>query len=319
MMESISPRTRSLLRQAEKIAQSGKRTAAVKLYRQILDEAPQTVQAWTGLSDILRNREEKETALLRALEIAPDDDEAKRKLAILRGEIAEEIEEDEAPKEEAEEAEKSADIVESPHGNGDTHGSIENSQPLAEVTAFDQGAENVKVAAEDAHQLEVVGEVLFCANHPNRETHLRCNKCGKPICSSCAQRTPVGYRCPECIREHEEVFFTATIVDYVVAILIALPLSIIAGAIATRIGFLVIFLAAAAGSLIGRLVFQAVRRRRGRWLPLVVGGIVVLGGLIPATPFLLGLMTGQFLLSIQLLWTGIYVVMAAGAAYYQMR
>ena len=37
-------------------------------------------------------------------------------------------------------------------------------------------------------------ESLTCANHPDRETLLRCNKCGKPICISCAVRTPVGYR-----------------------------------------------------------------------------------------------------------------------------
>ncbi|MQC24840.1 MAG: hypothetical protein DWG81_02705, partial [Chloroflexi bacterium] len=34
----------------------------------------------------------------------------------------------------------------------------------------------------------VAGE--FCANHPDRPTALRCNKCAKPICPGCALHTP---------------------------------------------------------------------------------------------------------------------------------
>src|SRR4030043_298820 len=51
--------------------------------------------------------------------------------------------------------------------------------------------------------------VLTCANHPNRETSLRCKRCNKPICSSCAVLTPVGYRCRECVRGQQATFDTA--------------------------------------------------------------------------------------------------------------
>src|SRR5918998_2748126 len=37
-----------------------------------------------------------------------------------------------------------------------------------------------------------------CADHPDVETRLRCSRCGKPICSRCGVRTPVGMRCPDC-------------------------------------------------------------------------------------------------------------------------
>lgn len=37
-----------------------------------------------------------------------------------------------------------------------------------------------------------------CSYHPNVMTGLRCSRCGKPICPSCAVRTPVGLRCPDC-------------------------------------------------------------------------------------------------------------------------
>src|SRR4030043_252957 len=51
--------------------------------------------------------------------------------------------------------------------------------------------------------------VLTCANHPNRETSLRCKRCNKPICASCAVLTPVGYRCRECVRGQQATFDTA--------------------------------------------------------------------------------------------------------------
>ena len=48
-----------------------------------------------------------------------------------------------------------------------------------------------------------------CANHPNRETMLRCNKCEKPICLQCAVLTEVGYRCKECVRGQQALYFNA--------------------------------------------------------------------------------------------------------------
>ncbi len=325
-METLSPRIRSILRQADKVAASGKRSASTKLYRQIIDEAPETVGAWVGLAGVLRNQEEKEAALQKALELDPENAAATRALAILNGEIPDEpeiIESDEVPEEapvDEQVSQELADDVSIAAEETETEfmASDQTNEMRSAEIVEDAGAD-VGAIEEDEHTLEYVGKVLHCANHPNRETHLRCNKCGKPICTSCAKRTPVGYRCPECIREHEENFYSATPLDYFIAVLIALPLSIVAGYIATLVGFFVIFLAAAAGSLIGRLVFRAVGRRRGRWLPQLVGVIVVIGGILPATPYLLGILFGSFGLSLGLLWSGIYIVMASGAAYYQMR
>jgi hypothetical protein len=39
---------------------------------------------------------------------------------------------------------------------------------------------------------------LYCANHPNEETYVRCSRCEKPICARCRVRTPVGFRCFDC-------------------------------------------------------------------------------------------------------------------------
>ena len=87
----------------------------------------------------------------------------------------------------------------------------------------------------------------FCANHPDRPTALRCNKCAKPICPGCALHTPVGYRCPQCVRGQQAVFETAHWYDYVTAAATALVLSGLAGVLLSRLGWLLIFLAPTAG------------------------------------------------------------------------
>lgn len=151
-----------------------------------------------------------------------------------------------------------------------------------------------KLAERDGHLAPVeAGEegLLFCYRHPETETGLRCNRCGKPICVKCAHRTPVGFRCPDCIREHQAKFYTGTNLDYVVAGVIALPLSLIVAALFTfvlrGIGFfswlIAFFLAPLAAGFIAEAVRWAVRRRRSRYLAHVVAGSLVLTTL----PFLL--------------------------------
>jgi membrane associated rhomboid family serine protease len=40
-----------------------------------------------------------------------------------------------------------------------------------------------------------------CYRHPNRETFVKCQRCGRPICGQCQTIAPVGVHCPECVRE----------------------------------------------------------------------------------------------------------------------
>jgi membrane associated rhomboid family serine protease len=40
-----------------------------------------------------------------------------------------------------------------------------------------------------------------CYRHPDRETFVRCQRCGRPICGQCQTLAPVGVHCPECVRE----------------------------------------------------------------------------------------------------------------------
>lgn len=313
-MEHDSPRIRTLQRQADRVAASGKRAAAEKLYRQIIEEAPDHAPAWTGLAQVVRDPAERESAYRQALQLDADNGEALAGLARIRGEELPRTTASEAVKPKAAEAGKSRTDGVSSNERQPSGGVKAENKPSTPPSATE-----LQPAGDhpgESHEVQSVegAEVLYCANHPHRETHLRCNKCGKPICSSCAQPTPVGYRCPECIREHEEIFYTARPIDYVLAFVVTLPLALVTSFLAARIGLWSIFLGAAAGSLIGRIAFRIAGRRRGRWLPQLIAGTVVVTGVLTATALLF--LSG---LNLRLLWIGIYIFIASGSALYTMR
>ena len=162
----------------------------------------------------------------------------------------------------------------------------------------------------------------FCINHPNRETGLRCNRCGDPICVSCAVRTPVGYRCTECIRQQQAIFYTGLPVDYIIAAVVSPPLAAAGAYVASLLGssffglFLAFMIGSAAGALVSDIAWRAARRRRSRYLWAVVcGGMVV--GTVAVALFLAGsTITASDFVRLDL---GIYVISAASAAYGRLR
>ncbi len=166
--------------------------------------------------------------------------------------------------------------------------------------------------AEPAVETKLEDERTFCTVHPTIETSLRCNKCGRYMCSRCAVRTPVGYRCKECVHQQQDTFFTATRGDYLIAAAVAFGLSLPIGYVMTRIGFLllIIILSFPAGGLIGDVAARATGRRRGRYTWLVVGAAIVLSAVVINFPLLvlaLGhpqVMAGLFT---PLLYTGLCV------------
>ncbi|MFW5940195.1 MAG: hypothetical protein ACOCXI_00225 [Chloroflexota bacterium] len=341
-MEVMSPRIRSLLRQAQKTARIGKRAAAQQLYEEILEESPETVQAWLGLARVTRDSQVRQRAYEKVLELDPQNEAAREHLGHppdgdARHQAPAPTAENRLPRPEPEEPTPDPDAFdtrqwleeatkrrpfEGEDGAGVRQPDATGGQPSAAPAAPQEPVtppvgEPADVDDDDDE------EVLYCYRHPQRETGLRCYTCNRPICTSCAQHTPVGYRCPQCIREAQDVFFEAGILEYVLGIAVALLLGLIAGYIAPRIGFFVIFIGPAAGTLIGRLAFRAARRRRGRYLPHLVAAMVAIGGFLPVgLPLLLAMFTGGVSvgrLGFGLLWPAIYVFLATGAAYYQMK
>lgn len=296
-MTISDPRVRALLRRADKVARSGKRAAAAQLYREIVEDAPELEDAWLGLANVTFDEEEKTQALQTVLELDPENEAAQLELAILRGE-----------------AEPETAVAPPP------------SPPPVEPEPAPETA--VAPPAQDHNHIEIdtwADEKLFCYRHPDRETSLRCYNCDNPICSQCAIKTPVGYSCPVCIRQKEDVFYNARPADYLIAPLAALPLSLLAGFLVLRFsgGFFIIlimfFVGGLIGGFIGRIAKRTVGNRRGRYLPHLVAGVVVLGVLLPALPVLVAIIFGNPGALFVLLGPGIYLFTATGAAYYQMK
>ena len=174
--------------------------------------------------------------------------------------------------------------------------------------------------------------ILYCYVHPTRETSLRCNRCERPICASCAVRTPTGYRCRNCVREHQKIFDTAVWYDYLIVFLSAALLSGIASVLTLLVtsvvwGLFVIFLAPLAGITIANITRRFVKNHRSRILnsTLVIG---MIAGAIPmliftGLPALFVMLSGGGNLSVSLysfsplLWQGVYLFIAIPSAYSQ--
>mgnify|MGYP003482058243 CR=1 FL=1 len=165
--------------------------------------------------------------------------------------------------------------------------------------------------------IETTPTTLHCYVHPTRETSLRCKRCDKPICASCAQRTPTGYLCKDCVRSHQKTFDTALWYDYLsgfgITFVMSLITSVLLGFIATFVGFFMFFIAVGiaggAGVFIANITLRAINKRRSRALFLVCAAGVVLGGV----PVALGLLlTGNMFALISI---GIYLVIATPTVY----
>ncbi|MCL4266540.1 MAG: hypothetical protein KJ069_25320 [Anaerolineae bacterium] len=295
-MEISQPRIRSLMRQASRVEEAGKRAAAEQLYRQILDEAPETEEAWLGLARMAADPAAQEDAYERALELNPENKEAKVGLADMRGEPVPEA------------WRKQVEAAKAP-------------EPETEAAPVMKKEVETAVPAADGH--EEVYE-FTCYRHPDRGTSLRCYNCHKPICASCTNKTSVGYICPDCKRELEDKFFNASAADYLIATLVSLPLSLMAGYLVWRLGggfffiFIMIFVGGAVGGLIGRLTKKAIGGRRGRYLPHLVVVMMILGVIVPGLPLLLSVAAGGVPL-FAFITPGVYLFVACGSAFYWMK
>jgi hypothetical protein len=127
---------------------------------------------------------------------------------------------------------------------------------------------------------------LYCANHPTIETALRCNRCEKAICAKCAVKTPIGYRCKECVKSQLKIFDTAVWYDYPFGFVVAAFLSMIASFLMSLLGyigffgwFIIIAAAPTAGVVIAEGARVVIRRHRSQGLFFTVIAGVIFGAL----------------------------------------
>lgn len=184
-----------------------------------------------------------------------------------------------------------------------------------------------RLRKREAKAGEAIEGPLYCVNHPSVETRLRCNRCGSPICPKCAVRTPVGFRCPQCIRNQQALFYSASTWDYPLAAVVSLPLSLGASLIMNQLGwFFALFLGPLIGGLIAGAVRWATGRRRGRWIWLVVSACIVIGALLSPLLYVLLFFSPEALPYLFLNPTSlffqvnvVYIVLAVGTAYARLR
>ncbi|NWF68450.1 MAG: B-box zinc finger protein [Chloroflexi bacterium] len=126
--------------------------------------------------------------------------------------------------------------------------------------------------------------LTYCAVHPDRETALRCNQCGRYMCAQCAVSTPVGYRCRECTRRHEDKFFNAAPHDGLLIAGVCGGLALLLGIavmVLPLVGYLLfaLILGVPAGGAIAEAALRLTERRRGRHSAYIGAAATVIGGL----------------------------------------
>lgn len=279
-----SPETKDLVQRGQVAARVGRLEEAREYLGRAVELAPDNVEAWLALAAVEEDPNVKVACFETILELEPDNVEARLGLEMLQQDMG-----PATPPGLSTEDELEAVLAEASRQLDEAVG-----PPPPDEVPLDDGA-------------------LYCANHPSVETVLGCNRCGKPICTRCAVQTPVGYRCRECVGQQQATFYSGGAADYLIGGAIAVVLGGIAAYIMTLLGawFIALILGPAVGIGIAEAVRLAVRRRRSRYLWLVVGGGIVVGAL-PA--LLIALFSLWSLIALAL-----FLLLAVGAAIARLR
>lgn len=164
-----------------------------------------------------------------------------------------------------------------------------------------------------------MSETIYCANHPNMEATLRCNRCEKPICIQCAVHTPTGYRCKECVRAQQKTFDTTRPADYVFGIATAMIGAGIGGflvSLVSFIGFFGLLIVPAAAATFGAGIAEAVRRVTGRRRSPLLFRLILAGVILGALPVALLQLMSFNLFGIA--FQAIYIFITASTVYYRI-
>lgn len=229
---------------------AGDTVAARRVLREALEIDPRHVPALLALAASVRMLRERRDLYLRALAVQPHDQTARDGLTTVEALLAQGILLDPAVRSDA------------------------------SVAAESEPAPTPVVTLRPA-----VTE--YCYRHPDRETGLHCIGCSKPICTQCAERTPVGMICPQCARERLPATYQPAVrhiaLAGLTAFLLGIGLSVAALLLSAAAGFFAFFVAfllgSVAGNLTSRAVLWAAERKRGRTVMVTVGSAYVLGAL----------------------------------------
>ncbi len=273
---------RELLQKAQVALQLGRKEEAEQLFNEVIGLDPENVEAWLGLVGLTDDPAEKQRIYQAVLALDPENPIAREGLRQLQAE--------------------QPPPTPPPSGQATT-------VPLEREEALEEGGTD----QWQVLRYEEGVPVYACANHPDRETTLRCNRCGKPICPDCSVLTDVGYRCRSCVNELEGRFYRATPQHVVTALVAAAVLGFLGGAagvlIAAFIGFWSILVAPFVGGIVAEGIWRAGARHRARHLNVYAAFIVATTGLMGV---LLGTLFMPFGLLFGLVVLGVTVITVYG-------
>jgi tetratricopeptide (TPR) repeat protein len=252
-------RATELVRQARAAARVGEMEEARRLLLKATELAPDNVETWLDLAGVVESPEEKRACFQRVLTLDPDNGEAKAGLEWIERKL------------------RAAPL-------GDPPETMEVPVRIETLEVKQAPTPKQEMLPEAPARDHAEPEVLYCANHPDTETLLRCNRCNKPICLRCAVRTPVGYRCRECVAGQRATYYTGVVWDYPIALAVGAALFGLVGLLFSlfRLGFFGFWIAILLGPAVGGGIAEAIRgavgRRRSRYLGLVAMVGAILGG-----------------------------------------
>ena len=126
---------------------------------------------------------------------------------------------------------------------------------------------------------------MYCANHPDTETFLRCGKCEKPICARCRVSTPVGFRCYDCANMQVLPTYAVSTDYYVKAALAGGLAAAISGILMGIFPGFEFWAALLMGITVPEAVAAAANQKRGQGLRIVAMAAIVFGFVLSRVVF----------------------------------
>jgi hypothetical protein len=116
-----------------------------------------------------------------------------------------------------------------------------------------------------------------CFKHPDRETHLSCGRCGRPLCPDCVHHGATGVRCQECLRPTPRERGLASREEMRRAGIAAMLASGVGALLLGILGWVSVLPALALGLVVGSAAFVASKRHRDAAVQGLAAGAALLG------------------------------------------
>ena len=231
-LKALTPRERTVIRQANRVANQGKLMAAEQLYREAIEEFPDLPEGWLGLARVVSNKEEKTELLNHALTLDPENEIA---IAALNGASLDDLLNPPEPEPEPE---------------------PEEVDPEEDIEAVISTAEGHVFEGDEAVGLRCnrCGKPIDLHNSVRTDVGYRCKECIREIEASYYTASTANQ-----------------IVALLVATPLALIAAYLMGSLIGGIGFIswmiALFVSPAIGTFIGSIALRAASNKRGRYLP----------------------------------------------------